>query len=150
MNFGSSKKIAIVMQFYEELIVLWKEKKNTMKNNIFLLVAILLISGCSSTGNLGIVAKSQVDPGSLITSSRSIEEVGIVRGKSCRHFILGIIPVGDSTVTKAIDNALNSGGGGDALINVSVTSSLYGFVPIYNVYSFTCTEVEGIAIKFMD
>ena len=120
-----------------------------MKNNIFLLVAILLISGCSSTGNLGIVAKSQIDPGSLITSSRSFEEIGIVKGKACRHFILGIIPVGDSTVTKAIDNALVSGGG-DALINVSVTSSLYGFVPIYNVYSFTCTEVEGIAIKFVD
>jgi hypothetical protein len=122
-----------------------------MKNSIFFLVAILLISGCSTTGNLGIVAKSQIDPGSLLTSSRSFEEIGIVKGKACRHFILGIIPVGDSTVTKAIDNALVSGsGGGDALINVSVTSSLYGFFPIYNVYSFTCTEIEGIAIKFVD
>ena len=119
-----------------------------MKNITFLLVAILLISGCSTTGNLGIIAKSQIDPGSLITSSRSFEEIGAAKGKACRHFILGIIPVGDSTVKKAIDNALVSGG--DALINVSVTSSLYGFVPIYNVYSFTCTEVEGIAIEFVN
>jgi hypothetical protein len=119
-----------------------------LKNIIFFLVAILLISGCSTTGNLGIVAKSQIDPGTLITSSRSFEEIGTARGKACRHFILGIIPVGDSTVKKAIDNALVNGG--DALINVSVTSSLYGFVPIYNVYSFTCTEVEGIAIEFVD
>jgi len=119
-----------------------------MKNIIFLLVAILLIAGCSSTGNLGIVAKSQIDPGALLTSSRPFEEKGIVRGKACRHLILGIIPVGDSTVTKAIESALASGG--DALLNVSVTSSLYGFIPIYNVYSFTCTEVEGIAIEFVD
>jgi hypothetical protein len=38
--------------------------------------------------------------------------------------------------------------GGDALINVTVTSSLYGFIPIYNVYSYTCTEVKGVAVKF--
>jgi hypothetical protein len=37
---------------------------------------------------------------------------------------------------------------GDALINVTVSNSLYGFVPIYNVFSYTCTDVNGIAIKF--
>lgn len=119
-----------------------------MRNIIFSLVVVLLITGCSSTGNLGIVTKSQIDPGSLLTSSRSFEEIGVVRGQACRHFIIGIIPVGDSTVAMAIDNALESGG--DALINVSVTSSLYGFVPIYNIYSVTCTSVEGIAIEIKD
>jgi len=34
------------------------------------------------------------------------------------------------------------------LLNVSVSSSLYGFIPIYNVFSYTCTNVKGIAIKF--
>jgi hypothetical protein len=29
-----------------------------------------------------------------------------------------------------------------------VSNSLYGFVPIYNVYSFTCTSVQGVAVKF--
>jgi bacteriorhodopsin len=38
--------------------------------------------------------------------------------------------------------------GGDALLNVSIETSLYGFIPIYNVYSFTCTTVKGIAIRF--
>jgi hypothetical protein len=60
--------------------------------------------------------------------------------------ILGIIPAGDSTVTKAISNALDKSGG-DALVNVSVTSNLYSFVPIYNVFCLTCTSVDGIAIK---
>jgi hypothetical protein len=32
-------------------------------------------------------------------------------------------------------------------VNVSTSSSLYGFVPIYNILSFTCTTVQGIAIK---
>jgi hypothetical protein len=38
--------------------------------------------------------------------------------------------------------------GGDALVNVSTATSLYGFVPVYNVFSFTCTTVKGTAIKF--
>ena len=119
-----------------------------MKTIIFSMLTIMLMAGCSSTGNLGMVTRSQVDPWSLLTSSRDFEEIGVVRGKACRQFILGIIPAGDSLVTKAIDNALGSGG--DALINVSVTTSLYGFVPIYNIFCFTCTEVEGIAIQFVD
>ncbi len=119
-----------------------------MKKMIFLLVVILLIASCASTSNLGVVTKSQADPASLLTSSQTFEEIGMVRGKACRFFLVGIIPWGDSTVTRAVDNALESGG--DAMINVSVTSSLYGFVPIYNIFCFTCTEVEGIAIEFVD
>ena len=119
-----------------------------MTKTIILLVTILFIASCASTSNLGVVTKSQADPASLLTSSQTFEEIGIVRGKACRFFLVGIIPWGDSTVTKAIDNALERGG--DAIINVSVTSSLYGFVPIYNVFCFTCTEVEGIAIEFVD
>jgi bacteriorhodopsin len=46
-----------------------------------------------------------------------------------------------------VDDALVQRGG-DALLNVSVETSLYGFIPIYNVYSFTCTTVRGIAVKF--
>ena len=61
-------------------------------------------------------------------------------------FLLGVAPWGNSTVSQAIDDALKNGG--DALINVSVTSSLYGFVPIYNIFCYTCTNVEGVAIEF--
>ena len=113
-----------------------------------LVFIVLLTTACASTSNLGLATKSQLDPASLLTSSQSFEEIGRVRGKACRFFLVGIIPWGDSTVTRAIDNALQSGG--DAIINVSVTSSLYGFVPIYNIFCFTCTEVEGIAIEFVD
>lgn len=50
-------------------------------------------------------------------------------------------------MAKAVDKALEATGG-DALLNVSAESSLYGFIPIYNVYTFTCTTVRGTAIKF--
>jgi len=37
----------------------------------------------------------------------------------------------------------------DALINVVVSSSLFGFIPYYNLYAFTCTSVKGTAIRFV-
>jgi hypothetical protein len=46
-----------------------------------------------------------------------------------------------------MDEALAESGG-EALINPSVTSSFYGFVPIYKVFCFTLTTIDGIAIKF--
>ena len=113
-----------------------------MKKTIILSVAIFFIAGCSSTGNMGMVMKSQANPGSLLTSSYSFKEIGPVKGRACRFFLLGVLPWGDATVTQAIDNALANGG--DALINVSVTNSLYGFVPIYNIFCYTCSDVEGI------
>jgi hypothetical protein len=119
-----------------------------MKKTIILLGTILFIASCSSTGNLGMVTKSQVNPSSLLSSPHSFKEIGLVNGHACRFFLLGVAPWGDSTFSQAIDNALENGG--DALINISVTSSLYGFVPIYNIFCYTCTEVEGIAIEFVD
>ena len=119
-----------------------------MVKTIILLVTILFMISCSSTGNLGMVTKSRANPGSLLSSSKSFEEIGPVKGQACRFFLLGVAPWGDSTFSQAIDNALENGG--DALINISVTSSLYGFVPIYNIFCYTCTNVEGIAIKFTD
>ena len=119
-----------------------------MARNVFLLVTVMLsFTGCSTTGNLGIVAKSTANPSSLLTESTSFKEIGPAEGKACRHFILAIIPSGQSDVAEAVDKALAETGG-DALINVSTESSLYGFIPIYNVYSYTCTIVRGTAIKF--
>ena len=62
-------------------------------------------------------------------------------------FSLQWSPFGDATFSSAVDDALAQRGG-DALLNVTVSNSLYGFVPIYNVYSFTCTSVQGVAVKF--
>ena len=107
----------------------------------------LVITGCSSSGTLGIITRSTADSAGLLKSGRSFQDLGPAEGSACRHFVLAIIPWGDSTLSTAVDNALQQKGG-DALLNVSVETSLYGFIPIYNVYSFTCTTVKGIAIKF--
>jgi hypothetical protein len=107
----------------------------------------LVVTGCSSSGTLGIVTRSSANSVELLKSGRAYQDLGPVEGSACRHFVLAIIPWGNSTFSTAVDNALEQKGG-DALINVTVTSSLYGFIPIYNVYSSTCTDVKGIAVKF--
>ena len=118
-----------------------------MKTVILALIVLPLLMGCASTGNLGMIAKSMGDPGSLLTKSQPYKEIGPAKGEACRYILLGIIPWGDSTATTAVNNALQTNGG-DALINISVTSSLYTFIPVYNVFCYTCTSVEGISIKF--
>jgi hypothetical protein len=119
-----------------------------MRRSLWIVVAsVMLIAGCSSSGTLGIVTRSSADPASLLKSGRTFQELGPVEGQACRHFVLAIIPWGDGDFAHAVDQALENKGG-DALLNVSVETSLYGFIPIYNVYSFTCTTVKGIAIKF--
>ncbi len=107
----------------------------------------LALTGCISVGNLGIVTKPSADSATLLKSGRTFQELGPTEGEACRHFLLAVIPWGDSAFSTAVNNALAEKGG-DALINVTVSSSLYGFIPIYNVFSFTCTTVKGIAVKF--
>ena len=120
-----------------------------MSRSLFLSFALmtLVFAGCSSSGTLGIVTRSTADSAGLLKSGRSFEDLGPVKGSACRHFLLAIIPWGNSTFSAAVDKALQQKGG-DALINVTVTSSLYGLIPLHNVYSFTCTEVKGVAVKF--
>ena len=112
-----------------------------------LLLLIILASSCSSTGRLGLVTKSSANPANLLESAQGFQELGLTEGRGCRHFVLGIIPFGNSDIEEAVNVALEKTGG-DALINVSTETSLYGFIPIYHVYSFTCTTVKGTAIKF--
>jgi len=111
------------------------------------LILIILIAGCTSVGNLGIVTRPFSDNGERLKKGVQFEELGQVEGSACRHFIIAVIPFGNSSFSKAVENALAERGG-DALINVTVSSSLYGFIPIYNVYGFTCTTVQGVAVKF--
>ena len=116
-------------------------------NKIIFLVTALLLAGCTSVGTLGIVTKSTGDPGAVLRNEQPYKELGPVEGKACRFFALAVIPWGDATLSTAVDDALAKVNG-EALINVTVSNSLYGFVPIYNVFAFTCTEVKGIAISF--
>jgi hypothetical protein len=106
-----------------------------------------LFAGCSSNGTLSIIAKPLADPAGLLRSGRQFKELGPVEGQQCRHFVLAVIPWGQSDVAHVVEDALAQTGG-DAVINANVETSLYGFFPIYNVYSFTCTTVKGVAIKF--
>jgi hypothetical protein len=113
----------------------------------FMAAALVALLGCSSVGQVGIMTGARADPGALLKQMQSYTEVGPTEGQACRYFLLGIIPWGDSTPTAALEKALATSGG-DAIINASVQTSLYGFLPIYNVLGFTCTTVKGIAIKF--
>ncbi len=106
-----------------------------------------VVAACTSTGSLGIVTRSSSDNAAFLKSGKAVEEIGSVSGESCRYFLLGVAPWGNGTFSDAVSHALGEKGG-DALINVSVTTSLYGFIPIYNIFAYTCTKVEGVAVKF--
>ena len=112
-----------------------------------MLAVVVMAAGCTSVGHLGIVTKASANNADRLKSGVAFEELGPAEGSACRHFVIAVIPFGDSTFSSAVDDALAQRGG-DALLNVTVSSSLYGFVPIYNVYSFTCTSVQGVAVKF--
>lgn len=117
------------------------------RRSALMVVLFLMSVGCTSVGNLGIVTKASANNAEILKSGVAFEELGAAEGSACRHFVIAVIPFGNSSFSKAVDDALAQRGG-DALINVTVSTSLYGFVPIYNVYSFTCTSVQGVAVKF--
>ncbi|HXY55502.1 MAG TPA: hypothetical protein VEM40_12610 [Nitrospirota bacterium] len=119
------------------------------RSNLVLMVTLLMavtLSSCTSVGTLGVVTRTSADPAAVLKNGQSYKELGPTEGEACRYFLLAIVPWGDATFSKAVDNALAKSGG-DALVNVTVTNSLYGFIPIYNFFSYTCTEVKGIAIQ---
>ena len=111
-------------------------------------LALFGMTACVSTGQVGILARSGSNPASLITQANPYEDVGLTSGRACRHFVVNLVPFGDSAVSTAVDKALTAVGG-DALLNVAVSSSLFGFIPYYNVYAFSCSSVSGTAIRFV-
>lgn len=111
------------------------------------LLAVALAAGCASTSNHALIVRPTASAADLLRKPVDFEDLGPVKGQSCRFFVLAIIPFGDSTPGAAIEKALR-GKQADAILNASVTTSLYGFVPIYNVLSFTCTTVQGVAVRF--
>jgi len=110
------------------------------------IVACLLQVACASTGTVGLLTRSLANPSDLLTQVHTYHVIGPVEGTACRYFALAVAPWGDSSTPTAVERAL-SGSGGDALLNVTVTSSLYGFIPYWNILSFTCTTVAGTAIR---
>jgi len=118
-----------------------------MKRLRFLLAFVMLCAGCTSVGSVGMVTRSAADPGALLRNGQPYQEIGTAEGEACRFFLLNVVPFGNSTFSAAVEEALEQSKG-DALLNVTVSSSLYGFIPIYNILSYTCTNVRGTAIKF--
>jgi len=108
--------------------------------------ACVALLGCVSTGNLGLVIPSRADPGEFLSHPHTYRDLGPTEGQACRYFLLSLVPWGDSTLARAVDDALRPKGG-DVLLNVSASTSLYGFIPYYNVFAFTCTTVKGVAVK---
>ncbi len=117
------------------------------KNSIVIVLAGLLLHGCASVGSVGMITKSKADPLAFVKNHQTIKELGPAQGEACRYFLLSVLPWGKSDIQVAVDKALAQNGG-DALVNVAVSSGLYGFIPIYNIFSYTCTTVKGTAIKF--
>ncbi len=95
------------------------------------------------------MTKSTGDPGAMLRNATPYKELGPVQASACRYVLLGLAPWGDATFSAAVDEALAKSGG-DALINVTVSNSLYSFVPIYNAFAYTCTDVKGIAVKIQN
>lgn len=118
-----------------------------MVRGVLAALAAPVLSACVSTGTLGIVTRSGADPAELITGAHPYQEIGPAAAQACRYFALAVIPFGDAAFSTAVEKALSQSGG-DALLNVSVSSSLFGFIPYYNIFSYTCTSVKGTAIRF--
>ena len=113
----------------------------------FIMGLLFGLGACSTTGNLGLVARSSADPADILRNGRPFREIGPATGRACRYFLLCVLPFGDSNIQTAIDRALDKAGG-DALLNIATTSSHYGLIPIYHLFSWTCTEVKGTAVKY--
>lgn len=111
------------------------------------LLLVALTAACSSVDQVGMMALPSASPASLLTTPTAFQTLGAAQGEACRYFALGVIPWGNSTAGRALERAL-APTGGNALLNASVETSLFGFIPIYNIFSYTCTTVRGVAIKY--
>ncbi|MDA8059160.1 MAG: hypothetical protein ACYCXP_05350 [Leptospirillum sp.] len=114
-------------------------------------LSMVFLSACTSTGSLGLISNSETETDLGPHDSHRFHRVGSeITGTACRHFILGIIPWGDSDVETALRHALHAHPSlkADGLVHVTTETSLYGFFPLYDVYTLTCTTVKGIPIRF--
>jgi len=103
-------------------------------------------ASCTSVGNVGMMVRESANPAQLVASS-SYRELGPAEASGCRSLVIGILPLGNADPGHVLAEALRAKGA-DALINVTTSNSLYGFVPIYNVFAITCTTIKGTAISF--
>lgn len=98
-----------------------------------------LIAGCAAQGG-GISASTKpLAPGGYT-------ELKEVSGSDCQRYLLGLQFLPLSTTNKlrgAVANALDDAKGADALVKVTVDTSLQYWI----LWSTVCTEVHGTAVK---
>jgi|SRR5712691_4123587 len=109
-------------------------------------MVVVSLSGCTSVESAGLMVKQAANPLELARGG-SFRELGSVEATACRSLIVGVLPLGNADPGHVLEKALASTGA-DALLNVATSNSHYGFVPVYNVFSITCTTLKGTAIKF--
>jgi hypothetical protein len=111
------------------------------------MLATFMLAACTASGNFGILTRSAEDPAQLMKSGRPFQELGEAEGEACKKYFLGMIPWGSFSLSKALDRALNDKKA-DALLNVTVESSLYFSPPPYFLFTEACNTVKGTAIRF--
>ncbi|NNN06788.1 MAG: hypothetical protein HKL90_12890 [Elusimicrobia bacterium] len=124
-----------------------KTKITGLRRSLAAALPAALLAGCTSIGTLGLVTKSEINPAQILDSGRPFKDMGPAEGSACKYIFLSIIPWGRSDLELAVERALKRSSG-DALVNVTVASSLYSFLPIYNILTVSCTAVKGDAIEF--
>ena len=71
-----------------------------------LLALSVTVVGCTSVGHLVIVTRASANNADRLKSGVEFEELGPAEGSACRHFLVAVIPFGDSTFSSAVEDAL--------------------------------------------
>ena len=109
-----------------------------MLRRIALIAAVTVVfAGC--TRQPGGIA-----PSDLPIPSGGYQELGRADGSDCNVLILGLLPVSSNLAYKALQDARKDREGTDALVGITVDVVSKYFI----LWSQTCTEVRGTAVKF--
>lgn len=118
-----------------------------MQKTLRVMAVVVSTAACTSVDQVGLMTLPEANPGALLSQPVPYQPLGSANGRSCRFFALGAIPWGNSTAGDALQRAL-AATGGNALLNASIETNLYGFIPVYNVFTFSCTTVRGTSIRY--
>lgn len=128
-----------------------------------LILVMPMLGGCAPsriTGHLGLVTRNTVDSTVLLKSGQHYREVGPVAGSVCYDPRETTSPT--DNFSKVAEQAMNSVGEADALIDVTVTTHRANYfavwlpVPVIMAVAVavypesSCTSLSGTAIKFSE
>ncbi len=125
---------------------------------LLILSALLLtLGGCATTGHLGLATRSSFNSTSLFIAGVHYKELGQVTGIACRFILLPAFQ-DRNDFAAAVEDALAKRRG-DALIHITIRTQHPSFwkwqldfilMALRRGFpGFICTEVKGLAIKFL-